>query len=83
MKETISIFTVESNAELVCRMLVQQYKEGIAIYQFDLSWNFVSLTEDSEFLLQWATPMLDIMFRWTPTCGTNRSIPPSWTNYYY
>lgn len=74
----ISFFDAVLSDGVDCRLAETKEENGIAVYTFDVEWTNDASENDGFVRLNWYVPMLGFMYRWSPLCGTSRSISPNW-----
>ncbi|MBQ7821699.1 MAG: alpha-galactosidase [Clostridia bacterium] len=71
-------FDITCDEGLSCSLVGTSEKNGVTVYDFRLEWTDTAAEKNAGVKLEWYAPMLGFMYRWSPLCGTTRSISPNW-----
>ncbi len=78
MEKNILFFQVTGENGFQCSLKKALQQGGVGIYDFELSWDLDSITQDSCFQFCWSIPATGFLYRWTPDCRFERNLPMSW-----
>ena len=78
MKNVESLFTITASDGVCCRIADTCSEKGVTVYGFNIEWTDEAAEKNGNVRLEWQVPMLGFMYRWSPLCGTQRSILPDW-----
>lgn len=74
----IDIFEFEEKEGIKVELLGVETKGSISVYTFNFKWNEENAKNDDTIDIIWRVPMLDLLYRWTPNCFVDRSLPPEY-----
>ena len=78
MKKTLDIFTITTQEGQSCTLTRSAEQNGIAEYEFQLSWTPENAAADDAFEITWCEPCHGMMYKWDATCDLHRSVYVHW-----
>ena len=74
----IDIFEFEEKEGIEVELLGVETKGSISVYTLNFKWNEENAKNDDTIDIIWHVPMIDLLYRWTPNCFVDRSLPPEY-----
>ncbi len=74
----IEIFNIELQNGQSAELINKKIENGISEYTFKLNWTAENAKNNDEFVFDWSTPIVGIMYAWHPKCRTGHYLIPDW-----
>ena len=82
MEQILDIFKISFAKGQAAELLGKTSRgENVELYKFRLSWSPENAEANDTFTFEWYYPIVDDLYRWTPTCGERRYLFPNWCGY--
>lgn len=78
MKNKNDIFNITVTDGVTCKLADIRTSGKISVYDIELDWNDAAYDDNGCVTFEWYVPMIGFMYRWSPLCGSERSILPNW-----
>lgn len=74
-------FKIAETEGISCILSKNAAENGVSFYTFEISWTSQNAENGDCFEVEWKIPMKEILYRWAPLGGVDRTIAPDWCGF--